>query len=129
MNATLEQAIWVRRNQPAGDGRAHRVTDDVCALDLQVIEQPHHVARQLLAVRLRIVRLAALAVAAQSIAMARDSGPGRRRRRWIQLRSRVPGGRAQDDRLSLSLLDVVDGHTVRVEELIWRRRCLGGGER
>ena len=72
------QAIGMDGDQPAGEDRAERVADDVRALDLEVIEQPDHVLGELVAVRLRIVRLAALAVGAQ-IHRDRAMVPGDRR--------------------------------------------------
>ena len=126
-----EQAIGIDRDQPARDGRAKRVADDVRALDLEVIEQPDHVLGELVAVRFRIVRLAALAVGAQ-VHRDRSVIPGDRREYAVG--DEVPIERARvavehDHRRSGALLDVADLHAVRIEKPIRRRRWLGDGHR
>ena len=125
------EAIGIGRDQPAGEDRAERVADDVRALDLQVIEKPHDILRELVAVRFRIVRLAALAVAAQ---IHRDGAMVLRDRREHAVGNEVPIERAgvavqHDHRRPRALLDITNLHAVRVEESIRRRRRLGGGER
>ena len=60
-----EQSTWVSDQELTRDRAAHRVADDVRAVDFQVIEQTNDVSDHLrIPVLIDIVRLAALAVSA-----------------------------------------------------------------
>jgi hypothetical protein len=103
----------------------------VRALDVRMIEQAHHVARELGAVAARIVRLVALAVAAeierQHAMVARECGQNPR---GDELALEVAGeAMEQHHGRSRALFAIMEAHAGRVEGAVAGARVDCGGGR
>src|SRR4030095_127435 len=97
---------------------SHRVTDDVRLLDLEMVQQPHHIQRHFLSILFCIMWFVAFAVTAtiecnhpivfcESLKHSVSNGVGS-----------TPEAMYQDNRLACSLFYISDAYSLRVEELV-----------
>ena len=104
------EVLRVCRQQRGNDVAPHREPDDVCARDLEMLQQSHNVLTELLPIRFAVVRVATLTVAAyvkryEMVVLCERGQKTQLNPRLLDV-ARIAVN--QDNRSTSPLLDIVD---------------------